>query len=243
MSNLGLDQTTTIGYYSYLERCVQHSNADVKMLALNDIERRLKEKTLSKDDFQSNILIAIINCLECSETKVGSIAIRLLDKLLPEQLNDKSIKDQLEKILLNSKELIRCRVYELAIKLSQQSSACHSKIEFILEKLIGDLDSEDILLKLNVLNLVSDLGLTDHGNNYLENKGVFAKVLRQIEQLDSNAHKTILVPGYLKFFGHIAATQPTKVIQGFPNMINSLFDCILDGNFTLLPVAFDTLGK
>lgn len=241
MSNLEIDQSSTISYYSYLERCLQHNNADVKYLGLNDIERRLKDSKAS-NSFESNILIALINCLECDETKVATATIRILVRLLPKALDDKAIKDKLENVL-NGKDLVRCRVYEIVVKLSQNSVENHSKTEFLLEQLIADLDTEDILLQLNVLDLVSDLALTDHGHIYLENKGVFVKVLRHIEHLDDNLQKSLLVPGYLKFFGHIATAQPTKIIQGFPSMINSLFDCILDGNSSVLPVAFDTLGR
>lgn len=248
MSNLGIDQSSTGSYCRYLERCLQHSNVDVKVLGLNDIERRLKETggTSSPSSInyltESNIVIALLNCLECEETRVATITIRVLLKLLPKAIEDKVIKDRFEQILCG-KDLVRCRVYEIGVKLSQLSAISHEQIEFILEKLVNDLDTEDILLQLNVLDLVADLALTDYGHTYLENKDVFSKVLRQIEQLDDNPFKSILVPGYLKFFGHIATAQPTKIIQGFPNMINSLFDCILDGNTSVLPVAFDTLGK
>lgn len=210
------------------------------MLGLNDIERRLKSSSTAAD-FGPNSLVALINCLENDETKVAAAAIRILTCLLPKAFDQKPIKHQLEQVL-SGKELVRCRVYDIAVKLSQLSQENHTNVEFILEKLVADLDTEDILLQLAVLDLVSDLALSDHGHIYLENKGVFAKVLRQIEQLDDNLHKSLLVPGYLKFFGHIATAQPTKIIEGFSSMINSLLDCILDGNSSVLPVAFDTLG-
>lgn len=241
MSNLEIDNSSTISYYSYLERCLQHSSVEVKMLGLNDIERRVKS-TSAANDFGPNSLVALINCLENDETKVAAAAIRILICLLPKALDQKPIKHSLEQVL-SGKELVRCRVYDIAVKLSQLSQENHTNVEFILEKLIADLDTDDILLQLTVLDLVSDLALSDHGHIYLENKGVFAKVLRQIEQLDDNLHKSLLVPGYLKFFGHIATAQPTKIIEGFSSMINSLLDCILDGNSSVLPVAFDTLGR
>lgn len=240
MSNLEINQTSHISYYNYLERCLQHNNADVRSLALNDIERRLSYQTTSA--FEINIVIAMLNCLECDETKVSTVAVRNLIHLLPKFLSDKCVRQILE-TTLGSKDLLRCRVYEIAVKLSRTSAENHANVEFILEKLINDLDTEDILLLLNVLDFLAELALSDHGLTYLENKSVFDKILRQVENLDSHAYKTILVPGYLKFFGHIATAQPTKIIQGFSSMINSLFDCILDGNSSVLPVAFDTLGK
>lgn len=247
MSNLDIDHTEKLSYCDYLEKCLLHKNDDVKVLALNYIEKRLKDVSGNelpglKNLYQSNMMIALVNCLEAEETKVATTATNILLKLLPKTINDKSIKNRLEQILCG-KDLVRCRVYELGVKLSQASVENHEKFDFILEKLVADIDTDDILLKLNILYLASDLAQTDYGHIYMENKAVFTKVLREIEVLDENPFKSILVPGYLKFFGHIATKQPAKIIQGFSGMINSLFDCILDENVSALPVAFDTFGK
>lgn len=248
MSNLNIDHTEKVSYCDYLEKCLVHKNDDVKALALNYIERQLKDVSSNElpvsmnNLYQSNMMIALVNCLECEETGVSTTATNILLKLLPKAINDKSIKNRLEQILCG-KDLIRCRVYELAVKLSQASVENHEKFDFILEKLVADLDTDDILLKLNILYLTSDLAQTDYGHIYMENKSVFTKVLREIELLDENPFKSILVPGYLKFFGHIATVQSAKIIQGFSGMINSLFDCILDENVSALPVAFDTFGR
>ncbi|XP_055326562.1 26S proteasome non-ATPase regulatory subunit 5 [Sitodiplosis mosellana] len=247
MSNLNIDHTEKVSYCDYLEKCLLHKNDDVKVLALNYIERQLKdvsgnELPVSMNNlYQSNMMIALVNCLECEGTGVATTATTILLKLLPKAINDKSIKNRLEHILCG-KDLVRCRVYELGVKLSQASVKNQEKFNFILEKLVADLDTDDILLKLNILYLTSDLAQTDYGHIYMENKAVFTKVLREIELLDENPFKSILVPGYLKFFGQIATVQPAKIIQGFSGMINSLFDCILDENVSALPVAFDTFG-
>lgn len=248
MSNLEIDHADKVSYCSYLERCLLHKNDDVKILALNDIERRIKESDGNdmplplNSLYQSNVVIALLNCIECEDTRIATPTICILIKLLPVTIEDKSIKSRLEQIL-SGKDLIRCRIYDLAVKASRESIENHERLEFVFERLVADLDTDDILLKLNILDLASDLAQTEYGHTYMENKGVFMKVLRQIEELEDNPCKSLLVPGYLKFFGHIAVVQPAKIIQGFSGMINSLFDCIMDANVSSLPVAFDTLGK
>lgn len=247
MSNLDIEHTEKVRFSNYLERCLLHKNADVKMLALNYIERRMKDvgndlPASMGNLYQSNMIIALLNCLECEETGVASIASGVLINLLPKAINDKSIKMRLDGIL-SGKDVIRCRVYEIGVKLSGSSIDNHEQFDFVLEKLVGDLDTDDILLKLNILDLASHLAQSDYGHVYMENRGVFTKILREIELLDENPFKAIMVPGYLKFFGHIATAQPAKIIQGFSAMINSLFDCILSEENSALPVAFDTFGK
>lgn len=247
MSNLEIDHTEKVSFSNYLERCLLHKNADVKTLALNYIERRIKEAgndlpASMNNLYQSNMVIALVNCLECEETGVATVAMGILIKLLPKAIKDKSIRGRLDTILCG-KDVVRCRVYEIGVALSKSSIENHEQFDFILEKLVADLDTDDVLLKLNILDLASNLAQSDYGNAYMENRGVFTKILREIELLDENPLKSIVVPGYLKFFGHIATVQPAKIIQGFSGMINSLFDCILNEDVSALPAAFDTFGK
>lgn len=247
MSNLDIDHTEKVSFSNYLERCLLHKNADVKILALNYIERRIRDAgndlPASMDNlYQSNMMIALLNCLECDATGVATVATGILIKLLPKAIKDKSIRERLDGILCE-KDVIRCRVYEIGVKLSSASIENHEQFDFILEKLVADLDTDDILLKLSILDLASNLAQSDYGHVYMENRGIFTKILREIELLNENPFKTIMVPGYLKFFGRIATVQPAKIIQGFSAMINSLFDCILNEDVSALPVAFDTFGK
>lgn len=247
MSNLEIDHTEKVSFSNYLERCLLHKNADVKVLALNYIDRRIKEAgndlpASMNNLYQSNMVIALVNCLECEETGVATGATSILIKLLPKAIQDKSIRERLEAILCE-KDVVRCRVYEIGVKLSSSSIENHEQFDFILEKLVGDLDTDDVLLKLSILDLASNLAQSNYGNAYMENRGIFTKILHEIETLDENPLKAVMVPGYLKFFGHIATVQPAKIIQGFSGMINSLFDCILNENVSALPVAFGTFGK
>lgn len=248
MSNLEIDSTEWC-YFSYLERCLQYKNNDVKFVALKDIERRIKDRlngnssTALKDLYRTQTLLDIVACIENGETKIAMLATHILLNLLPTAVNDyRAVKMRLEHIL-EQKDLIRCRAYELGVKLSQHSAAMHEKYQFILDKLIDDLNTDDVLLQVTTLNFTSEVASIEHGYIYLENQGVFEKVLQQISSLDKNPYKTMLIPGYLKFFGCIAGVQPAKIIRGFPEMIHSLFECLIDGDQATLPVAYDTLGK
>lgn len=136
MSNLEIDQASNVSYHCYLERCLQHSNPDVKLLALTDIERRLNHP--NGVPFEWNVVIALIGCLDCDETKVSNVAVRVLVKILPNFLTDKECRNLLE-LAVGAKDLQRCRVYEIAVKLSQTSAENHASVEFILERLISNL--------------------------------------------------------------------------------------------------------
>lgn len=247
MSNLEISSSEWC-YFTYLERCFQYRNDDIKLLALNDVERRLNDYFNGNSSvsltslYRTQTLVGIASCIESGETQVAMVAIRILLKLLPTTNDDKPIRMRLEQTL-EQKDLVRCRLYELGVKLSNQSPVMHDKYQFILDRLIADLQIEDILLQVTTLNFTSDIASTEHGYIYLENKGTFEKILQLISRLEANPFKSILIPSYLKFFGCIAAVQPAKIIRGFPEMIHSLFDCINNGDPSTFPVAYDTLGQ
>lgn len=240
MSNLSIDHK--INSY-YLERSLQHANGDVKLLGLAEIERLLANAVEAPVSLEPSITIALIKCLEHGNVNVAAASIRILTQILPKSLaTDQSVRANLTYGLVGS-DLTRCRIYEVAIQVCRVSPDCLTQVEFITERLFADLDTDDVLLQLNVLGFLSSLALTNHGLIYLENKGIFARIAKNVQVLEDNPLKNLLIPGYMKFFGNIASTQPAKVIQGFPHMINSLFDCILDTDSVMLPVAFDTLGE
>lgn len=222
-----------------LERSLRHGNADVKLLGLNEIERCINNQ------YESNICIELLlHCLNSEHESVAAAAVRILRKLLPQFLNDQSVRTCMQNVLASdATDLTRCRCYDLAIYIGKTSTESLQHVEFILERLCSDLGSDDILLLLNVLDFLADLAGTEHGFVYLENRGVLGRISKSVQAIDDTPFRDLLIPAYMKFFGSIAATKPRQVLQGFPIMIESLFACIMFGNSTALPVAFDTLGK
>ena len=240
MSNLDLSQTVN-DHSKLLERSLNHENVGVKMLAMEELDRVSKECPLAVNDI--NLIIALIENLKCEETKIGNALIDLLSKLLPKFITNTSIKKILEETL-KCRDIVRCRVYEIATNIAKISAKQLENVEFILDKMLNDLNNDDVLVQLNVLELFSQVALKEHGLVYLENKGVFANVMKKIETIDqSNLITKILIPGLMKFFGNIASIHPLKVCNGYPTILSALFDCILSKDPSILPTAFDTLGK
>lgn len=238
MANLAIEETQNI---YYLERTLQHPTEEIKLIGLYEIQR-IVDKSLVPPTFNENIQITLIKCLEHESVNVATVTIKILSAILPVSM-DAPIRSTLANTLKVAADLIRCRIYECAINIAKISEEQLGRVEFIIAHLFADFDTDDILLQLNILDFLSNLALASHGLVYLENKGIFAKITKNVQSLESNPLKSIITPGYMKFFGNIAKCHPEKIILEFPLMINSLFDCILDTDVTILPVAFDTFGK
>lgn len=235
MSNLSIDESTEVK--NVIEKSLSHANASVQAFGLRELRRVSSSEAFANE----TLILLVINCLASEETSVGTPSIDLLVALLPKFVHMRSVQDNLEK-LLTANDIVRCRLYEVAVKVGRQSGELLDAMKKFLQKAIQELDEEDILLQLNVLQVLSELPVNNHGMAYLENNGVFDKLMQKIERLEEDPLATILVPGFMRFYGSIATIHPARIYDGYPKIITLLFDCLLSEDLTILPTAYDTLG-
>lgn len=238
MGNLSLDEPSEL--QSVIEKSLSHTNPSVHAFGLRELRRILKSPP---DSFVTETLILlVIKCLASEETSVGATSIDILVQMLPKFAQLRSVQENLD-VLLSKNDIIRCRLYEMAVKLGRQSEDLLHSVEKYLQRALQDLDEEDILLQINILQVLSELSSVSHGMAYLENNGVLDKVMRKTESLEQDPLASLLIPGFMRFYGSIAATQPVKIYDRYPKIIVMLFDCLLSEDLTILPTAYDTLGE
>ncbi|XP_053685156.1 26S proteasome non-ATPase regulatory subunit 5 [Sabethes cyaneus] len=237
MSNLSIDEPAEVK--NVIEKSLSHTNPKVQSFGLRELRRLLSTQP---DSFANEtVVLLVIQCLASDETSVGTPSIDLLVQLLPRFVNLRSVQKNLENVLIK-KDIVRCRLYEVAVKVGGQSPALLDSMDKLLQRSVQELEGEDILLQLNVLQVLSELALSEHGMAYLENNGIFDNLMRKINRLDEDPVAAILIPGLMRFYGSIAAIHPAKIYEGYPKIISLLFDCLLSEDLSILPVAFDTLG-
>lgn len=239
MSNLSIDESSA--NREYLIKCLKHSNIDVRLLGLNEVERLSRADNARTLD--ANTINAIIECLRHASESVSAPALRLLLRNLPgASIADPGIRSYLAQSLLVS-DVVRCRVYDIAVGIAARSTADMESVSFLLAPLLVDLECGDPLLLMNVLEFVATLAQSGHSFVYLQNNGVLSKVGQLTQSMLTNPLASILVPGYLKFFGAVATTQPRLVIVEQPAIITTLFELFNDmTDLRMLPIALDTLG-
>lgn len=242
--------------HQLLLQCLAHENADVRLIGLNEIERSVNQPQAFDDD---SIIVAMIDGLRFESERVSVPTIKLLARILPDRLADGGDPTVRARLLATTTtheagispsiaHLIKCRVYELAVTIAAQSAAALNAVAFLLAGLVADLQKNgDILLQMNVLELMTDLAVTDQGFEYVENSGCLKAMMHIVERLNEVPLGNMLAPGYIKFFGALVAAQPDRSTEAFPLLIAALFsvfsnDDDADELNALLPVALDTLG-
>lgn len=236
MTNLIIGES--VNYHSnLLEKSLNHSNPEVKLLGLNELLRIASKKPSLITD--SNLVIACIKDIASKETKVGSTCVKLLSIILPNFIDIAGVKSHITDILIQSEDTIKCRIFELSINIVKLHAELIEKLEFILGKMLTEFnDSNDILFQMNILQLLSDLAISDEGLTYLENKGICSNLMKKTESCQSS----LMIPGLMKFFGSIAAMHPQQIFNKYPGVTSSLFDCVIGNDFIILPTALDTIG-
>lgn len=237
MGSLSIGESSEVK--NVIEKSLSHSNANVQSFGLRELRRILASPPESF--ISETLILLVIKCLASEETSVGTPSIDLLVLMLPKFVHLRSIQENLE-TLLSKNDIIRCRLYEVAVKLGRQTGNLLDSVERFLQKAVKELDGDDILLQMNVMQVLSELPANNHGMAYLENNGVFDKLMQKIERLEDDPLATILIPGLMRFYGSIAMIHPAKIYDGYPKIITLLFECLLSEDLTILPSAYDTLG-
>lgn len=243
MSNLVLS-TSNEHLTGILENSLKSKNPSIRSIALNEIWNALTRdanRTLTDVD----LVVLIISALDSQETKDSAVAIKILSRVLLTTYDNSLVKAEFLQ-RLGKDDIIRCRVYEIAVTLAKHSETMLQKVHDIVDKALSEVENgDDVLLQMNILELMVSLAEESHGLQYLENKKMFENISKrvQLQNLNQNPLDSFLIPGIMKFFGKIAFSQPERIIVGYPYMVQSLFDLILSGDLASLPTALDTLAN
>lgn len=240
MTNLNLNEVPDLA--DIVEKIMKHPNGKVKTVAVRFVEKNLKQSPALHN---VGIILLFIDCLQSSETSVGVPSIQILIDLLSMQnfVDDSAVKQKLVSVLEAADQTVALRIYSIAVGVCRKDAKMLDKTEFLLERCLSEIDKNDILVMMNVLEVLKDLCLDSNGVVYLENKGVFTKLMKKVETAEQNPLSSIMIPGLMKFFGSVAVIFPEKIFNAYPGLINLLFKCLLSDDFQLLFTALDTLGN
>lgn len=104
--------------------------------------------------------------------------------------------------LLTKKDVIRFRVYELSVSIQALSERAfkNCKNSGVLEKLIKELDGDDILLRLNCIQLLTQLA--DSGKNglmFVEESGIVTRLNDLLISAETDPLMSLMLPSKIRF--------------------------------------------
>lgn len=236
-------------YSAEISQLIIHPIAEVRSLVLHEIlcivSNSQKISLVIKD---ISLLVAIINRIADENLMVAKCAMCVM-KEIGKNSNGLQILYTGELLrsfarLLVKNDTISFRIYEVIVdvaKSSKEGLEASAQSGF-LNSLFDILESEDILLQVNALEILTQLALTEEGLSYLEQQDVVRKLVQKIAQANENPLSNLLIPGLMKFFGNVACYWPNEIFSKYPIVVSALFEVIESGDQTILGVALDTLG-
>lgn len=126
----------------------------------------------------------------------------------------------------------RIRVLEIFLQMAVLSrdhllNICGESFD-LNEHLKDLLSSKDFLIRLNIIELLSDLAITLHGYEYLDQHGhlrrLLNEILKPVEQKDMFSEFTDTA--VIKLFSYITKVMPEKVEATYPEYFDILFEHI-----------------
>lgn len=175
-----------------LERALKHPHSQVKIMALKDIQRNIVNDELMSNFCKHVPLFSMaIECIGNDDLAVATLACDIITTIGVSENSVKALlSNEMQVVLrdvMNKNEVVRLRVFEVFINISRKSETSQNILESsgFLSQILQDLDNNDILLRMNIIELLSQLGTCEHGYNYLERNGVMAKLCKQLSSEDA----------------------------------------------------------
>jgi 26S proteasome non-ATPase regulatory subunit 5 len=147
------------------------------------------------------------------------------------------------RIVSRKNDVVRYRIYDILITYCcvSQDNLTFCEENQLINSLLAEVSTGDILVQLNALELITTLASCPHGRDYLERQGIIQKLAGNLDEATADPLASLLVPGLMKFFGALAHFQP-DVLAKYPNFTNTMFNLIDDPDISLKMIAIETLS-
>jgi 26S proteasome non-ATPase regulatory subunit 5 len=149
-----------------------------------------------------------------------------------------------ESVLEQSDEA-RFRIYECIAEIAIQSvEGLQLAVSCgLLQRFLRELDSDDILTRLNCLEILTSVAIADHGLSYLHESGILQQLDDLIGNIDSDPFGELLLPGLVKLFGSMCRSRPTDILEAYKKFSKFLFDAVGGPvGSSITGVAVETIG-
>ena len=191
-------------YGMFVELGLQHLSVPVKLLSLKFIDRCAEDYVLHNFVLSPTMFHLVIQLLGHSDADCAMATCRVIQKMAnnSESLEimfakrKGSLVGDLEQILLNN-ATVRFRVYELMYNIATMSGQKFSLVAStgIFQKLIKELDQDDVLVRLNCLEMLTRFLQNHDGVKYLEEQEVVKKLHILLSSIELDSLTSLLIPG------------------------------------------------
>ncbi|ELR19410.1 HEAT repeat domain containing protein [Acanthamoeba castellanii str. Neff] len=153
---------------------------------------------------------AIVKSVADSNLRVATIAVQTILTVAKEAVGQELVFSSTSSSMFNGmiieSEVLRLRVLDLFVELSLQSAELLERSKDYLGLMSRELDSKDLLQRMNVLELLEKLAKTEHGVAYVQSSGAMASILHLLTDTEDPGF-SLLCGSALRLLASIARQQ------------------------------------
>ncbi|XP_054156843.1 26S proteasome non-ATPase regulatory subunit 5-like [Oppia nitens] len=196
------------------------------------------------------VLIKVIRLFAKQQTSIAKHCRSIVLNIAKSNtLGDKFFEKDIHELLVVTKsvsDIVQMRVYDILVAIASTSHTNFYKVEGFghLANLLTDFNvcsKTDPLLTLNILQILTDLGATTFGNDYLQSSEILKTIVRCLDTSDSDIFANLLIPGYVKIVATLAASDP-KILAKYPSVLTKLKALLTDVDPSLVFCAIDGIA-
>ncbi|XP_020370981.2 26S proteasome non-ATPase regulatory subunit 5 isoform X2 [Rhincodon typus] len=233
-----------------LQKGLQHSDDNVKILAMSQIGRIVENANAMPLILGSpELLKEMIRSIGGKKISVAKEAIKSLSKVsqskagLDALFMTSMLQDLKDVMAIN--DVVRYRIYELVVEISSVSpvSLDYCANSGLISQLLAELIGDDVLIRATAIEMVTGLAQSQHGRQYLAQQGTIDRISNMIIGAESDPFSGFYLPNLVKFFGNLAMVDsPQQVCERYPAFIEKVFEMIEGQEPTMIGVGLDTIG-
>eukprot|EP00057_Strongylocentrotus_purpuratus_P033881 XP_793127.2 PREDICTED: 26S proteasome non-ATPase regulatory subunit 5 [Strongylocentrotus purpuratus] len=148
------------------------------------------------------------------------------------------------KSVAGKNDTIRYRVFEIIVHIAASSPSAleHAVSSGFLQDLVSDINTDDVLIQLNAIEMLANLTVSQHALHFLDQQGVMGRLENLLIGAQADPSQDFLIPPIVKFFGTVAHFDPKEVTEKHSSFLRITFDLLSSGDPALACIAVETVG-
>ncbi|KAM3586076.1 hypothetical protein VKS41_002606 [Umbelopsis sp. WA50703] len=203
-------------YKPYLLQGLSHFSPDVRKLSLNQVQKCLKSEEEIAMMVKSEIFVLILTTLSFQSSDVAQQASDLVYKIACTDAGHEEFFSMQTISILNAiksiDETIKFRVYELIVRVAGSSDKGFEAAEndMLLDEIIAEAKSDDILIKINAIEMFTEISATRPGFNFLKRANL-VEYLVGVMKDEHGTESSLSICSAIRFFGKVVSIEAVDI--------------------------------
>ncbi|KAI9482644.1 MAG: 26S proteasome non-ATPase regulatory subunit 5 [Benjaminiella poitrasii] len=235
----------------FLIQGLTHFTPEIRYLSLQQVFKCLASDADLTLMLSSDVFPLVVASVAFQDTKTANKACELLYRVATTPVGQEAFFSAtcvtMLKQLLQINGTISFRVYELIIKVAVLSDDTFRECESLdlLTDFIKELESDDLLIKINALELMNEIAATPAGITFLEKANLLANISSVLDNEEESDIAVQLVKcAVLKFIGHLGEVETIDFVSLSEkyHLLERIEKCLETANIEILIVSLSTVG-